>query len=236
LLEVDHISVFYGTFQALRAVSIRVKPGETVGLFGPNGHGKTTILRTVSGLLTPRQGKIEFEGRVISSASPKEIVEMGVVHVLQEAHLFPEMTVMENLQLGAYVPSAWKHKQHSLDKVFSLFPQLRDRKDQRCSTLSGGERQMVAIGRGLMSCGRFLMLDEPLLGLAPRLSGEIMETLCEIKESGISMMVTEQNMAYATKLSDRMYLIENGEVALEGGKKDILASDYVREAYLGLAE
>jgi len=236
LLEVNEIDVFYGAFQALRDLSIRVGDGESVGLFGPNGHGKTTILKTISGLLTPQTGSIVSNGAVISGVSPENIVHQGIIHVLQGSHLFSEMTVLENLALGAYVPSAWAKREENLAKVFELFPGLKGRKHQRCSTLSGGERQMVAIGRGLMSDAHLLMLDEPFLGLAPKLSEEIMQRIVVIKETGMSMIVVEQNVAYVTRLSDRLYLIEEGEVSLEGNKEDILANEYVKDAYLGLIE
>lgn len=235
MLEVEEISVFYGAFQVLRHVSIHVGSGEVVGLFGPNGHGKTTILKTISGLLVPQRGQIKFNGTVISGVSPEKIVRMGTGHVLQGAHLFLEMTAIENLMLGAYIPSAWKKREDNLEKVFQLFPQLKERRNQRCSTLSGGERQMVAIGRGLMSSSKLLMLDEPFQGLAPKLSQELLMKIAEIKKTGISMILVEQNILYAAYLSDRMYLIENGEVSIEGGKEEILANDYVKEAYLGIA-
>ena len=234
MLEIDGINVFYGAFQALRCVSMRVDEGESVGLFGPNGHGKTTILKTISGLLVPRMGSVVFNGTVINGFSPERIVQLGIIHVLQGSHLFSEMTVIENLALGAYVPSAWPKREESFARVFELFPSLKERRHQRCSTLSGGERQMVAIGRGLMSSARLLMLDEPFLGLAPKLSEEIMKRIVAIKETGISMIVVEQNVVYVTRLSDRLYLMEKGEVTLEGNKEDILANEYVKDAYLGL--
>jgi len=236
MLEVNEVSVFYGTYQTLWDLSMLVSDGETVGLFGPNGHGKTTLLKTISGLLSAKSGAIRLDGRVISNLPPQQIVQKGVVHVLQEAHLFSDMMVLENLYLGAYLPHAWSERKRNLEKVFHLFPRLEERKGQRCSTLSGGERQMVAIGRGLMADAKLLMLDEPFLGLAPNLSREILEKILEIKKSGISMIFTEQNMAYAAYVSDRMYLIENGGVSLEGEKDAILESDYVQEAYLGLAK
>lgn len=236
MLEVSEINVFYGDYQVLWNMSISVKDGETVGLFGPNGHGKTTLLRAISGLLSVKSGVIRLNGQIISNLPPKQIVEMGVVHVLQEAHLFPDMTVLENLYLGAYLPRAWREREHKLEKVFHLFPQLEELKDRRCSTLSGGERQMVTCGRGLMTDAKLLILDEPLIGLAPKISREMLDKILEIKKSGVSMIFTEENVTYASYVADRMYLIEDGKVSLEGNKEKILKSDYVKEAYLGLAK
>lgn len=235
MLEVKGIDVFYGGFQALREVTLRVENGETVGLFGPNGHGKTTTLKAISGVLKPRHGTIDFNGVPIGRMAPERIVNMGIVHVPQGTHLFPDMTVFENLMLGAYTRAAWERRKDNLERVFQLLPRLNDRKNQKCSTLSGGERQMVAIGRGLMSSAKLLMLDEPTLGLAPKLARELVRKIMEIEETGISMILVEQNITYATELSDRMYLIENGEVSLEGGGEEILSNDYVKTAYLGIS-
>jgi branched-chain amino acid transport system ATP-binding protein len=233
MLEVNDVDVFYGVFQALWGVSLKVHDHETVSLFGPNGHGKTTILRTISGILTPWRGDIKFDGKDISKMPSHEIVKMGIVQVPQGRRLFPEMTVIENLKLGAYISDAWKKKEENLERVYQLFPRLKERKNQKCKTLSGGERQMVAIGRSLMSSARLLMLDEPSLGLAPKLLLELMEKIKKIKETGISVILVDQNIRYITALTDRMYLIENGKVALEGRKEDMFENEYVRKTYLG---
>lgn len=233
MFELHEINVFYGAMQALWNISLRVDDNEVVGLIGPNGHGKTTILKTISGLLTPATGLIKFDGKIINKTSPVERVKMGIIQVPQGQHLFPKMTVVENLKLGAYTDSAWKEKDRNLKMVFNLFPILKERKDQKCSTLSGGERQMVAIARGLMSSAKLLMLDEPSMGLAPKLADELFEKIREIKETGISMILVEQNVVVATQLTDYMYLVENGSISLEGRKEQIIKNKYVMQAYLG---
>ena len=233
MLEVNKIDVFYGTHQVLREISMKVSDHETVGIFGANGHGKTTILRTISGLLKPKRGNIIFDGKTISNLSPYKIVELGVVQILQGRHLFPDMTVMENLLLGAYATNVWKDRYNNLEEVFRIFPKLKKRQDQLCSTLSGGERQMVSIGRGLMSSGKLLMLDEPSLGLAPKLVLELEEKIQEIKKAGISVILVEQNVKLIEALCARAYLIQRGEVALEGNIRDIYSDEDIRKAYLG---
>lgn len=234
MLEVKHIDVFYGVFPALKDVSLRVKEEEIIGIFGPNGHGKSTILKTISGLLVPAKGEIWYKGQRIDRMHTDKIVDAGVTLVPEGKHLFPEMTVKENLLLGAYVSRAWKKRKESLKKVFKIFPRLKERQNQLCRTLSGGERQMCAIGRGLMSSGSLLMLDEPTLGLAPNLSLDIIRKIGEIKENlGISVILVEENVRFMTELSSRIYLIENSKVALEGCKEDILRNERVKEAYLG---
>ncbi len=235
MLEVADITVSYGAFEALHGMSLRVPNGETVGLFGPNGHGKTTTLRAISGLLGTSSGSILYEGRSIRNMPADRVVELGIIHVLQGSHLFPEMTVMENLLLGAYLPAAWRRRSESLKRVFELFPGLQDRRRQRCSTLSGGERQMAALGRGLMGAARLLMLDEPFLGLAPKIRVEIMQTVKGIKQLGLSIVLVEQNVIYVTSMCDRAYLVEEGRVAAEGTAEEILHNEYIREAYMGVA-
>lgn len=234
MLVVNGIDVFYGSFQVLKKVSFEVSEGETVGLLGPNGHGKTTILKTISGLLKPNRGSIEFDGKKIGGIPPDKIVELGIVHVPQGGKLFPHMTVLENLYLGAYTTNAWKRRGENLETVFQLFPVMEERKSQRCSTLSGGERQMVAMGRGMMSPAKLLMLDEPSFGLAPKIAEELLRKIEDIKETGMSIILVEQNVRYIMQLAERMYLIENGQVPLEGGREEFLNNDYVKKAYLGL--
>jgi len=214
---------------------MRVEDGETVGIIGPNGHGKSTILKTISGLLTPRQGHIRFDGKDIDGLAPHKIAELGIIHVPEGGRLFPYMTVLENLRLGAYVRHAWRTREKNLRIVFELFPILERLMGRRCSTLSGGERQALAIARGLMSSAKLLMLDEPSLGLSPKLTLEVLEKIKEIKEMGISMILVEQNVTYATEVPDRLYLIEKGMVAAKGERNTILRDEHIRQAYLGMA-
>jgi branched-chain amino acid transport system ATP-binding protein len=234
MLKVEGIDVSYGLLKAVKGVSIRVNEGETIGIFGPNGHGKTTILKTICGLLRPQSGKIIFCGKNITKLPPYEIVDLGITYVPEGCRLFPDMTVLENLKLGAYLKRAWKDVDRHLNEVFELFPTLKERKNQKCYTLSGGERQMVAVGRGLMSSPKLLMLDEPSLGLSPKVAINLMEKIKEIRERGISIILVEQNVRYAMKIADRLYLIEKGEIAREGKRENIIEDDYVKQTYLGL--
>jgi branched-chain amino acid transport system ATP-binding protein len=235
MLEVNAIKVFYGAFQALNRIDLKVGNEETVGLFGPNGHGKTTILKTISGLLRPAEGEIRFEGKRIDTLSPPEIASMGIVHVPQGRHLFPYLSVKENLFLGAScTKESWKEREQRLKDVYKIFPRLKERERQKCAALSGGERQMAAIGRGLMSEAKLLMLDEPLEGLAPVLMGELREKIREIREeTKSSMIVVDENVNFVTELADRVYLIEHGEVRVEGRKDEIMNLDEIKHAYLG---
>ena len=235
MLEVEDIDAFYGKFQVLRGVTLSVREGETIGLFGPNGHGKTSILKTISGVLVPEKGTVKFNGVTTNGMAPERIVDMGTVHVPQGSHLFPQMTVRENLTLGAYSRLAWADRTTNLERVCKIFPQLTDRMNQKCSSLSGGERQMVAVGRGLMGSAKLLMLDEPTMGLAPRLARELMAKIQEIKDSGTSMILVEQNIVYVSDLADRVYLVENGSIRLSGKKEDVLSDEYVKTAYLGVS-
>ena len=206
-----------------------------MGIFGPNGHGKTTLLKAISGLLKPLKGVIKFKDQTISGVPPEKIVNMGLIHVPQGSQLFLDMTVEENLMMGAYRSIAWSKRKENLKSVYQLFPSLKDRRNRKSSTLSGGERQMTAIGRGLMSSAELLMLDELTMGLAPKLGWEIINKISEIKETGIAIILVEQNIAYAAELSERMYLLENGEIKLSGNKGEVLSNKYVQEAYLGIA-
>jgi len=235
MLKVEGIDVSYGSLQVLKKVSISVKNNETVGIFGPNGHGKTTLLKAISGLLKPLKGTIKFKDQVISGVPPEKIVNMGLIHVPQGSQLFLDMTVEENLLMGAYRSIAWSKRRENLKSVYQLFPSLKERRNKKSSTLSGGERQMTAIGRGLMSSAELLMLDELTMGLAPKLGWEIINKISEIKETGIAIILVEQNIAYAAELSERMYLLENGEIKLSGNKGEVLSNKYVQEAYLGIA-
>ena len=233
VLEMQEVSVWYGEFEVLRNISLELRSGENIGLFGPNGHGKTTILKTISGLLRPKEGNIFFRGKNINELSPRERVELGIIQVPQGHQLFPRMTVLENLMLGAYVSTAWRKRKENLERVFRLFPQLEEKKQQVCSTLSGGERQMVAIGRGFMGNAQILMLDEPSTGLAPKITEKVMEAVRKIRDLGQLLILVEQNAEYILDLTERMYLIERGKVVAEGGGQDLLSNDRIKEVYFG---
>ena len=233
LLAVDRLRVAYGRVTALWDVSFSVSEGEVVTLVGANGAGKTTTLRALSGLLE-RQGSVRFDGRDIRQARPDEIVEMGIVHVPEGRQLWARMTVEENLEMGAYLSRARTHRAQSLERVYSLFPRLKERRRQPAGTLSGGERQMCALARGLMSVPRLLMLDEPSLGLAPRLVVEVFETLRTLQHDGLTLLLVEQNMRQALELADRGYVLETGRVALSGTSAELRGDPRVQIAYLGV--
>jgi branched-chain amino acid transport system ATP-binding protein len=234
LLRIDGIEVGYGDMTAVRDVSLEVREGETVALIGANGAGKTTTLRAVSGLLPLRRGRIELEGQRLDGRSSAQIVARGVAHVPEGRQLFPTMTVRENLELGARTPEARRRVADSLAEVFDLFPRLRERTAQLAGTLSGGEQQMCAIGRGLMARPRLLMLDEPSLGLAPVMVKAIFEDLARINGRGITILLVEQNVLRSLRLAHRGYVLENGRMMLSGPRDDLLASGHIKQAYLGL--
>ena len=234
LLRIDAIEVGYGDLTAVREVSLEVREGEAVALIGANGAGKTTTLRAVSGLLPLRRGHIEFEGQRLDGLTPAQIVARGIAHVPEGRQLFPSMTVLENLELGARTPAARSDIPVSLGRVFELFPRLRERQGQLAGTLSGGEQQMCAIGRGLMARPRLLMLDEPSLGLAPVMVKAIFEDLGRINGQGITVLLVEQNVLRSLHLAHRGYVLENGRVTLSGARQDLLASRHIKQAYLGL--
>jgi branched-chain amino acid transport system ATP-binding protein len=234
MLKVTGLQTFYGDLQALHGVALEVQEGEIVSVIGGNGAGKTTTLMTVSGVLRPRAGVIEFEGRRIDRLKPMEIVEAGLVHVPEGRQLFPSMTVEENLLMGACAERARAARAKSLDRVFTLFPKLRERRRQLAGTLSGGEQQMVAIGRGLMSRPRLLMLDEPSLGLSPMLVTAIFDIIREINRGGATILLVEQNIFRSLELSQRGYILENGRIVAEGPSQQLLRDPQVRTAYLGL--
>jgi branched-chain amino acid transport system ATP-binding protein len=233
VLRVEGLSVAYGDFQVLWDVSLEVRPGEIVALLGPNGAGKSTLLNSVSGLVRPRRGRIEFDGRPIHGVPPHERVGLGLAHVLERRRLFPYLTVRQNLLLGAYHAAAKRHRDESLARVEALFPRLRERQDQPAHTLSGGEQQMVAIARGLMARPRCLLVDEPTLGLAPRVITEILEILRQINREGMTVLFIEQNVQLALSLAHRGYVLESGRVCLAGEAARLLASDEVRRVFLG---
>jgi len=234
ILSVTNIDVFYGNVQAVWDVSFDVGESEAVTLIGANGAGKTTILKTLCGLMAPRQGRILFDGEDIGGRPPYELVARGLVLIPEARQLWPAMTVRENLEMGAYARSARPERSRSLEGVFAMFPQLAKRSGQKAGTLSGGEQQMCAIGRGLMAKPRLLLLDEPALGLAPLLVREVFAALKRIREQGVTILLVEQNVPHALALADRAYVLETGRVTLAGSCQDLGRDPRVREQFLGV--
>lgn len=234
MLKVSEIDVYYGDMQALRNVSIDVNKGEVVSVIGSNGSGKSTLLKAISGILRPRKGTIALNGNDISLAPSAQIVEQGISHVPEGRQIFPTMTVLENLEMGAQFPRTKKVQSETMKQVFSYFPRLKERLDQKAGTLSGGEQQMLAMGRGLMSLPEVMMLDEPSLGLAPLLVSTIFEIIAQINQQGTAILLIEQNVFHSLKISDRGYVLENGEIALRGEGKALLENPHIRKSYLGL--
>lgn len=233
MLKVNEIDVFYGAIQALFSVSLEVKKGEIVTLIGANGAGKSTLLKTISGLIRPRSGTILFEDIDITKKSSMEIVKLGISHVPEGRRVFPEMTVLENLELGAFLRKDKQAIKKDLELVFERFPRLYERKNQLAGTLSGGEQQMLAIGRSLMSRPKLLLLDEPSMGLAPILVTEIFKIIKEINSQGTTILLIEQNANMALSIADRAYVIETGRIVLTGNAKDVASNPEVKKAYLG---
>ncbi|HXB56244.1 MAG TPA: ABC transporter ATP-binding protein [Vicinamibacteria bacterium] len=234
MLRVEGIDVAYGDVQVLWDVSLEVKEGEIVALIGANGSGKTTTLMTISGLLPVAKGGVFYGKEPIHTRPAHEMVGLGIAHVPEARRLFPDMTVRENLLLGALTPEARKNRPQTLEKMFTLFPRLKEREKQLAGTLSGGEQQMAAIARGLMSSPRLLMLDEPSLGLSPLLVSEIFRVIEEVHRGGTTVLLVEQNVFKTLGIADRAYVLENGRIALTGRGRELLADDHVKRAYLGL--
>jgi branched-chain amino acid transport system ATP-binding protein len=234
MLEVSNLDVFYGKSQALRDVSLRVNEGEIVALVGANGAGKTTLLNTISGLLRPASGNVEFLGERIDRLKPYKIMQLGICQIPEGRKLFRDMTVGENLEMGAYSSEAWKRRKETLEQVYKIFPVLEERRKQSAKKLSGGEGQMVAIGRGLMSTPRLCMFDEPSYGLAPKLFSEVLGVIKHLREQGMTIFLVEQNVRNTLETADRAYVLENGQITLEGKGKDLLQNDIVKKAYLGV--
>ena len=233
-LEVKNIDVYYGDVQVIFDLCFHVEEGEVVSIIGGNGAGKSTLLKTISGLLHPARGEVFFEGATIQAASPDEIVEYGIVQVPEGRRLFTLMTVKDNLVVGAHNSRAGQHVDKMIDEVYALFPRLSERESQLAMTLSGGEQQMVAIGRGIMARPKLLMLDEPSLGLAPILIKHIFETVRKIADQGTTVLLVEQDVKHSLSLSDRGYVLEHGRVAMEGPAKTLLDDPHIKTAYLGL--
>lgn len=234
MLEINHINVFYGKVQCLWDLSLKVEEAEIVALIGANGAGKTTLLNTVCGLMRPASGSVTFLGNRIDGLPPHSIVELGLSHIPESGRIFPEMTVCENLDMGAYPFRSWKKKEETLRQVYQIFPKLAEREVQLGRTLSGGEKQMLAMGRGLMSRPILCMFDEPSYGLAPKMVLEVFKIINSLKGQGIAVLLVEQNVRHTLEIADRAYVLENGRVVSEGTGAELLQSDYIRKAYLGL--
>jgi branched-chain amino acid transport system ATP-binding protein len=234
LLRLHDVSAGYGTFQALWNVELEVRAGEAVAVVGPNGAGKTTLLRAVSGQLPLREGDLEMEGRSLRGLAPHRFVQAGIAHCPENRRLFPRMTVEDNLKMGAFIPEARRHYAERLAWVYGLFPRLRERRGQIAGTLSGGEQQMCAIGRALMSRPRLLLLDEPSAGLAPVIVRQVFELVRRIRDEGFTVLIVEQNIQQVLNLVDRAYLLEVGRVRASGTSAELRDNEFLRKAYLGI--
>jgi len=235
MLQVDGIDVYYGDVQVLKKVSLDVREKELVVVIGANGAGKTTLIKSISSLLKPRNGSITFDGKRISDMAAHQVVTEGIIQVPEGRLLFPDMTVQENLEMGGFQIRNKDVLTQRMESVYEMFPILRERRRQLAGTLSGGEQQMLAIGRGMVAAPKLMMFDEPSLGLAPKLVQSIFDLVVRInKELGITVLLVEQNVQHSCQISDRAFVIENGEVVLQGAGQDMLANDHVRRAYLGL--
>lgn len=234
MLRVNHLAVSYGRAKVLLDLTLTVAEGEIVALLGGNGAGKTTTLKAVSGLVRPRSGSIEFEGKPLSGLGAHQIAQLGIAHCPEGRRLFGGMTVQDNLELGAVTSQAQARQTENLERVFDLFPILRDRRKQHAGLLSGGQQQMVAIGRALMANPRLLILDEPSLGLAPKIVSEVFAVIEQVRATGVTVLIVEQNVAQALAMADRGYVIEQGEVALSGTSRDLLDNEELQKAYLGI--
>jgi len=233
LLEVRDLDFAYGDVHVLHGVSLSVQAGEIVTLVGSNGAGKSTTLRNISRLLKPRSGSLVFDGHDLTKLASHQVVELGVVQVPEGRRVFPEMTILENLRMGSYIEAARADRAKNLEHVLTLFPRLRERLGQLAGTLSGGEQQMLAIGRGLMAKPRLLLLDEPSLGLSPLLVKTIFDTIAEINKRGVSVLLVEQNVYQALRIANRGYVLETGKIALQGTGQELLGNDKVKAAFLG---
>ena len=233
MLEVKDLEVYYGVIQAIKGVSFQVNQGEVIALIGANGAGKTTILHTVTGLLSPKRGSVVFEGKEITKVPAHKIVSMGMAHVPEGRRVFAELSVYENLKMGAYTRKDKKEIEESLANVYKRFPRLEERKNQMAGTLSGGEQQMLAMGRALMSKPKIILMDEPSMGLSPIMVNEIFDIIQSINKDGTTVLLVEQNAKKALSIADRAYVLETGNIVLEGKAEDLLENDSIKKAYLG---
>ena len=234
MLELKSVDAGYGAFQALFGIDLEVRAGEAVGVIGPNGAGKTTLLRAISGLIRPKAGAISMQGASVLAIPPHRIVSLGIAHVPENRRLFPRLSVEDNLKMGAFMPEARARRAERLDFVFDLFPRMKERRHQLAGTLSGGEQQMCAIGRALMSDPKLLLLDEPSAGLAPVVVQQVFELVKRIREGGLTVLIVEQNVQQVLRVVDRAYLLEAGTIRASGTSAEMLASDTIKQAYLGV--
>lgn len=234
MLELNNVDAGYGQFQALFDITMRVEAGEAVAVIGANGAGKTTLLRVISGMLRARSGSMTMEGTDLVALAPHKIIETGIAHVPESRRLFPRLTVEDNLRMGAYIKSARAHFAERLDYVYELFPRLKERRSQLAGTMSGGEQQMCAIARALMSKPKLVLLDEPSMGLAPVIVSQVFELVRRIRSEGYTVLIVEQNVRQVLSVADRAYLLEVGRIQTEGTAAELLASDDIQRAYMGL--
>ena len=234
MLTVNNLNAYYGESHVLKDVSIEVNQGEVVVMLGPNGHGKSTLLKSICGLVDKKDGKITYQNRDINGLVTEKLVDLGVIYISENRELFPYMTVLENLKLGAYTKNARAHEKKNLAWVFDLFPRLVDRKKQFASTMSGGEARMLAVARGLMSNADFLCVDEPSLGLQPSLRHEVFSIIRQINDKGKTVLLVEQNIPQIAQLADRIYVMEEGQISFEGNKDEALNNEHLKEIFLGM--
>jgi branched-chain amino acid transport system ATP-binding protein len=234
ILQIENLDLYYGDAQALAGVSLKADEGELIAIVGANGAGKTSLIRTIAGMLTPRAGRIRFRGNDITGLPSHRVCNLGIGQVAEGRQIFPSLTVEENLQVGAMLPRAREQEREGYAHVYKMFPRLAERRRQIAGTMSGGEQQMLAIGRCLMGRPELIMFDEPSLGLAPAVVQELFQTIRALRESGLTVLLVEQNVAHSLKLADRGYVLENGRIALSGTGAQLLNNDGVRQAYLGI--
>ena len=234
MLELKNLNAGYGSFQALFSVNLEVKKGEAIAVIGPNGAGKTTLLRTISGMLPVQSGNLSMEGTSLKDVPPYRIIDFGIAHVPENRRLFSSMSIEDNLRMGAYTPNARPHFEERLDFIFDLFPRLKERRSQITGTLSGGEQQMCAIGRALMSSPKLLLMDEPSAGLAPVIVNQVFQLVQQIRDQGLTVLIVEQNIEQVLKIVDRAYLMEVGAIKISGKAEELIQSESIRKAYVGL--